>query len=339
MKPLTVTQLKKIVEAGGTVGIRSIISSLKTVISETDDDYDSEESITKWEKLQELSIIACSDLSRGDDDDYHNLAVEFARLDYHDCAIAVLEKGLKGYKYSADLLADMILYGIESGQINKSDTAYNRLIKLDKSAWGWRAYSFITRYYLEKAKSYPSGKIREKLKQQALQIADEFVNYSTLRSPKDIDRAYSNKASVYKVFGGDDAERSLLKKGFSSVESAPQCALGIADNLFECGQYNKALPYIEKCMIAVNKPQPDINPAYVHLIYALSKTQQLMDKEPLSDYSERRGEIEEIYKHFHIATDAFGSQENFLDVAKQTIKAITIQTGIEDTTNTSDFYI
>ena len=186
---------------------------------------------------------------------------------------------------------------------------------------------------------YPCGKIREKLKQQALQIADEFVDYSASRSPKDIDRAYSNKASVYKVFGGDDAERSLLKKGYSSVESAPQCALGIADNLFECGQYNDALPYIEKCMIAVNKPQPDINPAYVHLIYALSKTQQLMDKEPLSDYFERRGEIEDIYKHFHIATDAFGSQENFLDVAKQTIKAITIQTGIEDTTNTSDVYI
>lgn len=332
MNVSTVSQIREIIEKGGTVGIRTITSVLKNVVEKSEDDFETNDKVTVWEDLHTLKEYACSDAVLGDDDDYHNLAVEYARLDYHNFALDVLAKGLSITKFSPDLLADMILYGIESGQLEKSDTAYSRLMRLDRNAWGWRSYSFVIKYYLEKAKCIPNSKTRETIKGQAIALAEDFVNYARKRSSKDIDRAYNNMASVYKFFGGDDAEGSILQKGFSSVDSAPQCALGLADILFEQGKYEKALPYIEKCIIAVNKPQPDVNASYVHLIYALAKTQRLLAN-GLNEDSSIQEDVEDIYKHFHIATDAYDAHESFKKVASQTIKSIKIQTGIEDNTN------
>lgn len=322
--------LVNIIEIGGKIGIKTIIATLKREIVESDDDYEGQYKVDRWKRLNKLSEIACSNEARGDSDDYHNLAVEFARLDLYEQALNVLEKGLIANKFSPDLLADMILYGIEGGQINRSDVAYNKIIKLDRNVWGWRAYSFVISYYIEKAKNYPCGKKHDQYKELSIKTAEEFVDYAVNRSPRDTDRAYYKLSSVYALFGVRSKEDGLLHKGYNSVNIAPQCSLGIADELYERGKYNDALPYIEKCILAINNPQPDINPSYVHLIYALAKTQRFLDKTSDEDFNGKQIEIEDIYKHFHIATDAYGASEVFKKVSKQTIKALEIQTGIDD---------
>ena len=330
MKLYSIAQVKEIVDGGGTLGIKTLRSTFKAIVSDTEEEYGFSDSSQKWKTLHDLSEIACSDSAWGDSDDYHNLAVDFARHDLHDCAIAVLEKGLLASPYSADLLADMVLYGVESGRIEKSDEAYKRILQLNPSAWGWRAYSFVIGYYIEKAKKVPMGKTQEKYKQKALQTANAFISYAMTRSLGDIDRAYYRLASIYEVFGGKENKIEILKKGFEATELAPQCSLGLADVYFEMGLYKETLQYIERCIIAVNRPQPDINPSYVHLIYSLAKTQQFLDSISKANNDVEKKEIEDIYKHFHIATEAYDASEAFNTVAKQTIKALRIQTGIED---------
>lgn len=332
IKPYNLEQLKKIVQAQGTVRITKITESLEMLITDPDDDYE-EDSIDKWEKIQGLANIACSDAAFGNADSYHNLAVEFAKLDFHECAIRVLEKGLKQADASADLLADMILYGIEYGRLDKCDIAYDQLMRLERAAWGWRAYSFVIKYYLEYANKYPNGELRTKCKNQAISMAKEFIEFAKKQSPKDIDRAYFMRASVHQVFGGEGNKDKILLEGISSVRLAPQCSLGLADSFFERGEYDEALKYLSKCNIATKKPQPDINAAYAHLLFALSKTQRLLENQS-NDYKDKEGEIKEIYKHFHIAIDAYDADSTIKNVANQTIKAIRIQTEIEDDTKT-----
>ena len=77
--------------------------------------------------------------------------------------------------------------------------------------------------------------------------------------------------------------------------------------------------------------QPDINPSYANLLYALIKAQQLLNNVQDRDYSLHQGEIEEIYTFLHIAVDAYDASKSIAKVVEQTIRAMKIQTGIEDT--------
>ena len=147
---------------------------------------------------------------------------------------------------------------------------------------------------------------------------------------------------LFEVIDGRDGKKdAFLLEGFNSVPLAPQCSLGLADSLFEQGKYDEALKYLEKCVIATKKVQPDINPSYAHLLYSLAKTQRLLEKASVGEFNEKQDEIQDIFKNFHIAIDAYDAAENIKTVAKQTMKVIKIQTGVDDNTdfNTEAEYI
>ena len=328
----TLPQIRKIITEGGNIALEHISFALKKLDSEeVQEEYDSYDSIEKWNNLKELCEIACSEQANGDADDYHNLAVIFARLNQFKFAVDVLDKGLEVHKFSDDLLADKIMYGIEGGFLRKSGDAYNRIMKLDRSIWKWRAYSFVISYCIEKAKGLPAGEAFTAFRSQAIALANDFIHYAEARSPASMDRAYYKKAEVARFFGCDEKETDILKAGFGAVNLAPQCSLALAEDAFEQGKYDEALPYVKKCIIASKRVQPDINPSYANLLYALIKAQQLLNNVQDRDYSLHQGEIEEIYTFLHIAVDAYDASKSIAKVVEQTIRAMKIQTGIEDT--------
>jgi len=341
MKKLTYQQLIEMVQKEKSLTIKNVVSVIASLVHLSADEFDEygeyEYEQDPRKKMRNLAkLITDESLTVfSDSNDYHNLAVDYARQDLFDCAIWILKRGLKKYPLAPDLLADTILYGKESGQLEECENALSSLLLVDKESWGWRAYSFTIDYYLDKINRLPKGPDRNKLKEEIHKLADEFIEYSQ-RDPDAVDRAYCKKAEVLKEIGGEGDQEKYLMEGYNKYPSAPQCSLRLADMMFERGEYSKVLDYLQKCKYAINNPQPDINPAYVYLLYAMSKTSKLMIDTPDGNYDEKQFEIAGIYKDFHTAIKSFSINQTYENAARRTIRMLEIQTGIRDKTPDTD---
>lgn len=335
----TFQELLAISSEEGILSLKDVSFVIKDLSASTD--YDFEESAysqSPGKKMRDLArLITDKELIiYADPNDFHNLAVDYARLNMYDCAVWVLERGLISYPYSPDLLADMILYGTESGQHVVSEKAYSNLMRLEKTSWGWRAYSFTIDYYLDKVKRLPEGKAREKLKEKIFSLVEEFTSFGKLYPEEAADRAFSCKASVINELGGDETQEEVLRAGCAVINPAPQCALHLADIVFNRGEYGNALSFLNQCILAVQKAQPDISRSYVYLLCAMAKTSKLISETPSGDYSEKEFEIESIYRDFHSALAEHDINPLYEKAAKRTIKVLEVQTGHRDTTPLSD---
>lgn len=336
---MTYHRLLEIITNEKAITLRDVSSAINDMVGQSTDVFDEYgdyeyENDTRT-KLRDLAKqIADEELIvRADANDYHNLAVDYARQNLFDCSLQILNRGLKpdNYPFSADLLADTVLYGKESGQHKVCESALSSLSLVDKESWGWRAYSFTIDYYLDKVTRLPKGASRNELKKEIHRLADEFIDYSQ-RDSGAVDRAYCKKAEVIHEIGGEGDQEQYLLEGYRKDSSAPQCSLRLADMMFKRGNYEKVLEYLQKCKYAINDPQPDINPAYVYLLYAMSKTSKLMIDTPDGNYTEKKSEIEAIYRDFHTAMKSFSINRTYENAAKKTIRMLEIQTGVKDRT-------
>lgn len=339
MKDISYNELIVIVQEEGIIILKDVSSVFKKIVKADDDDFESYSYInSSRKKLRDLAEMVSNEKWKilADDNDYHNLAVDYARLNLYDCALWILERGLKESP-SSDLLADKILYASESGQHELCEDAYTSLIRLDKGSWGWRAYSFSIKYYLKKVKGMRKGKNRDNLKLKTYALAEEFITYSRLNPEDAADRAYFEMAALVKELGasGDGenvvTQEAILKNGCNAISPAPQCALSLADIMFERGYYNEAISFLSQCKLAINSPQPSVNPAYVYLLYAMAKTSKLIKETVDGDFSDKKLELESIYRDFHTAIDSFRINDTYKDAANRTIKMLEIQTGFKDT--------
>lgn len=339
-KDISYNELIVIVQEEGIISLKDASSVFKKLVNANKDDFEEYSYVNSTrKKLRDLAQMVSNESWKvfADDNDYHNLAVDYVRLNLYDCALWILERGLKEAP-SSDLLADKILYASESGQRELCEEAYTSLIHLDKESWGWRAYSFTIKYYLKKVKSMKKGKSRDNLKAKTYALAEEFISYAQLNPEDAADRAYFEKAALVKELGpnrdGEDnvTQESILKDGCNAITPAPQCALCLADIMFERGDYDEAISYLNQCKLAINSPQPSVNPAYVYLLYAMARTSRLIKETTDGDFSGKKSEIELIYRDFHTAMDSFSINTTYNDAAKKTIKMLEIQTSFKDTT-------
>ena len=343
IKEMTYQRLMEIIKNERVITLKDVSSAIGNMIGKTTDEFDEygeyEYEKDPRKKLRDLAQLIGDEelIVRADANDYHNLAVDYARQNLFDCSLQILNRGLKteNFPLSADLLADTILYGKESGQHEVCESALKNLFLVDKESWGWRAYSFTIDYWLDNVTRLPKGASRNKLKKDIHKLADEFIKYSQ-REPDVTDRAYYKKAEVIKAIGGEGNQEEILLEGYTKYSSAPQCSLRLADMMFERGNYAKVLEYLQKCTYAINDPQPDINPAYVYLLYAMSKTSKLMIDTPDGKYAEKKVEIEAIYRDFHTAMKSFSINQTYENAAKRPIKMLEIQTGVKDRTRDPD---
>ena len=343
MNVISYSELASIAQEEGTISLKDVLYVFKKLVDMDSDDfeeYDYANSTRK--KLRDLAQMVINENYKifADDDDYHNIAVDYARLNLYDCAISILDRGLK-HSISSDLLADKILYALESGQCELCEDACTNLFALDKASWGWRAYSFTIKYYLKKVKSLRKGKARNNLKAKTFDLAEEFINYAKSNPEEAADRAYFDKASLVKELGyigeeGKITQESILADGCKAINPAPQCALSLADIMFDRGQYDNALNYLKQCKLAINNPQPSVNPSYVFLLYAMAKTSKLISETENGDFSNRKSDVDSIYRDLHTSMDSFDINETYRDAAKRTIKMLEIQTGFKDTNQSSN---
>lgn len=331
----TFQELLAISREEGILSLKDASFVIKDLMSSSASDFEeSDYSQSPWKKMRELARLIKDEsiIIHADSNDFHNLAVDYARLNMYDCAVLVLERGLILNPYAPDLLADMILYGTESGQRAVSEKAYSNLINLDRDSWGWRAYSFTIGYYLDKVRCFPKGKTREKLKEKIFSMVDEFISYGKLHPEEAADRAFSCKASVISELGGHETQEDVLRTGCSVINPAPQCALHLADIVFNQGKYDEAIVFLNQCILAIQKPQPDINRSYVYLMCAMAKTARLISQTTDGDYSNKEFEIKAIYKDFHSALVEQDINPVYETAAKKTIKILEVQTGFKDIT-------
>ncbi|MBR0340922.1 MAG: hypothetical protein IJH64_01460 [Oscillospiraceae bacterium] len=339
IKKMTYQRLIEIIKNERAIMLKDVFSAIGNMLGQSTDESDEYgeymyENDTRTKLRALAQQIADEELIvHADATDYHNLAVYYARQDLSDCSLKILNRGLKpeNYPFSSDLLADTVLYGKENGQHKVCESALSSLSLVDKESWGWRAYSFTIDYYLDKVTRLPKGASRNKLKKEIHRLADEFIDYSQ-RDSGAIDRAYCKKAEVIQEIGGEGDQEKYLLEGCQKDSSAPQCSLRLADIMFKRGNYEKVLEYLQNCKRAVNHPQPDISPEYVYLLYAMSKTSKLMIDTPDGNYSEKRAEIEAIYRDFHTAMKSFTINRTYENAAKKTIRMLEIQTGVKDKT-------
>ena len=336
MRKMTYEQLQEIIQKEGTITSKNISIVLAELVQQSDEEYgefgEYEYENDPRTKMRELADAMANEgyTFYADANDYHNIAVDYARQNLPDCSIRILQRGIMKYPFSSDLLADLILYGKESGEFEVCKSALDNLMRVDRKSWGWRAYSFSIDYYMDEINKLPAGDEHKELYTLIHSLADEYIAYSE-RQPSAIDRAYCKKADVIKEIGGEDTSEEYLLKGCSKYPLAPQCSLHLADMLVERGEYDKAITHLDKCKLASISVQPDISPSYVHLLYAMTKTSQLLADTSTTQYEDRDDEIDAIYKDFHIAMK-YSYNQTYEKAAKNTIKMIEIQTGHKDNT-------
>ena len=147
MKDISYNELIEIAQEEGIVILKDVSSVFKKIVKEGDDFEEYSYSNSTRKKLRDLAKLVSNPEYKvfADSDVFHNLAIDFSKLNLYDCALSILERGLNEFP-SSDLLADKILYASESGQYDLCEDAYERLNCLDKGSWGWRAYSFTIKY-------------------------------------------------------------------------------------------------------------------------------------------------------------------------------------------------
>lgn len=258
----------------------------------------------------------------GDADDYHNFATLYAKNRFNDFACRILDRGLKEYPKSTDLLADYLQYGVSCKRFDGCNRYYKRLKEISKNRWTWRAYVFSIDYMLVSQQQ----NLVEVPRNEINLLAAEFVE----RRNTD-EQALFTQSKVYHEYGEFNAEEDTLQKALNEHIVAPKSALRLSDIHFERGEYNKAIPLLNRAIANATQPQPPINVSYCYLLLALCKIAPLLnDKEdslnPIStddEYIEKR--TAEIFEHAHAAIQMGGLNDNLTQNLRQMIRLLELR--------------
>lgn len=262
----------------------------------------------------------------GDADDYHNFATLYAQNRFNDFACRILDRGLKEYPQSADLLADYLRHGVLCGHFDECNRYYKRLKEISRDRWTWRAYVFSIDFMLASLQKEHGGISRVELDS----LATEFVN----RRDAD-EEALFTQSKVYHEFCDSNAEIETLKKALADHIIAPKSALRLSDIYFERGEYNKAIPLLNRAIANATKPQPPVNISYCYLLLALCKIAPLLNEneDSLDLISMDRECVEkrtaEIFEYAHTASQMGGLNDTLLHNLKQMIRLLELRFGVK----------
>lgn len=263
----------------------------------------------------------------GDADDYHNLATLYAKNRFIDFACGILDRGLKEYPKSTDLLADYLQYGMSCKRFDECSRYYKQLKEISKERWTWRAYVFSIDYMLSSLQQ-EHGIISHV---EVNSLAEEFVK----RRDTDEEGLFT-QSKVYHEFGKFNAEVDTLKKALDNHIVAPKSALRLSDIYFERGEYNKAISLLNRAIANAARPQPPINISYCYLLLALCKIAPLLNEkeDSANRISADREGIEErtaeIFEYAHTASQMGGLNDTLLLNLRQMIRLLELRFGVKN---------
>ena len=272
------------------------------------DDTDELKSLVE-EFLNQDSII-------GSPSGFHNLAISCSKNDDDENACIILEKGLELYPNNVDLLADYIQYGVNCNRNEECSYYFSKLKSIPKSKWTWRGFSFSIDYLIRCADDIIEENELIEYKKNMLSLADKYIEIF----PKNED-AYISKSEIFSYFNDTNEEINILLYAIKNIRPCVKTALRYADMLFEAGDYKKAMEIIDRHIISLQTSQLKVSLSYVYYLSGLCKISLLE-----GEYSNKNGEIDDIYKDFYIAREnGIGNTYNL--VMEKQIRILEIKSG------------
>lgn len=248
-----------------------------------------------YSELHEIAELVLNNANMfGRAAEYHNLSAEYARHDDYYNAFRIVEKGLKQYPTSIDLLADAIHYGSYCGKNAECEKYKCEMKARPRGAWNWRAFTFLVNYLQEQAEMAPIDRVMPLL-DEALEIATEYQRMLPLEEKGYIAehevrilrqryiRESTDPDAIKDAEEEYSAAKSVLKKALNNdAVVAVQCALSYADLVFEERQYEET---IEVCSRALeySETQPSARIPYFKYLSALSKDALIRKENAFAD--------------------------------------------------------
>lgn len=205
------------------------------------------------------------ELIRGSENDYHNLSVEFSRHDCEPFSATVAMIGADIYPMSTDLLADLIKYSQEIGDIEMCQYGISALKKIDRKFWTWRTFVFAIDFFKDSMGSVKDIETYKSNINEARALIEDFK-----RLIPHEERAYVAEAELNQNQNDYEAALSALLNGVDKVSVAPQCCMKLADYYLELGKYAEAEKYARKGILTSIQDQPTVSVGYLYYILALS---------------------------------------------------------------------
>lgn len=206
-----------------------------------------------------------ADLIRGSEGDYHNLTVEFSRHDCDPFAAAVALIGVETYPMSTNLLADLIKYSQEIGDIEMCQYGIEKLKTIDRKYWTWRTFVFVIDFLKDSMGSVKNIEVFKSNLEEAKNLIADFKRYI----PHE-ERAYVAEAELNQNQNDFEAALNALLGGVENVSVAPQCCMKLADYYLELGEYAEVEKYARKGILTSIQDQPTVSVGYLYYLLALS---------------------------------------------------------------------
>lgn len=246
--------------------------------------------------LKELGHVVLSDESlSGDADDFHNLAVTFTRLDDYSTGFEIVCRGLRLYPYNIDLLADAVYYGSGCGRYDESEKYIEVLLSRPYYDWNWRAFSFVSDYYMNSASWLKDPELVVEGYRKALDLA----KHQQVILPTE-ERGYVREFRIHKMLssicaanGESDNAAEELEKAENALKSAiyngnivaVTCCQYLAEHYFESQRYDEVIELCEKAF-TFGEEQASVNLAFLLYLSGQSKD-VLIHRDNAFDDSER----------------------------------------------------
>lgn len=247
-------------------GHTATIAHINEVVDQLLESYEDEEE-QSWERLDELmGALTTSDIQtyNGDSNQYHNLAVSFARANQYGFACDVIKIGLDHYSESQDLLADFLAYASKCGRMDEAQACYDKLMNMDRASLNWRAFDFSIDYLSAKLLKTSDKAEQQKINDRIDELLSEYQSYHS-----DDEKAYLAQYLVSDSRNEKDAINVLQEKIAQKEFSAPRCTLKLAEHLFKTGRYEEAEKYIEKGKRWVTSSEVAVEPGSFYTLAAL----------------------------------------------------------------------
>lgn len=275
------------------------------------------------DNIEELFELAYTLLNQekvfGAENDYHNFSLNYSRKSAYDIACEILDRGLKQFPRSVDLLADYLQVGINCNRVEQCEDHFNTLLQIPKIRWTWRGFSFAIDYLLYLSNSLNEDELAD-MKERTLSLADEYCRYF----PTDED-PFICKADIHDFFNDRKAVKEILTEAINTIYVCPKCALRLADLLFEEGAYENSLSVLSNCLYQSIQTQDSVNHGYLYFLSGLCKTVLLLREAAFGE----KDRVLDIYNDFSIAQKTGLRHASYLRVMRRQIDILEIRSGVD----------
>lgn len=230
--------------------------------------------------------LLAQEVTPGDADDWHNLAVDVARKDYFDLACDVLEAGLAVFPSNTDLLGDYLQYGPLCCRIEQCHGYYERLSCLPRVKYTWRSFHFSANWLTYLWEQCEKTEELEILHQNLLELAAQYRRFFP-----NSEESYLCEANIYRLIKDIKREMKALQLPITRGLPMPKCALRLADIYFEAGDYRASLAMVQRSLRDANQVQQAVNESYLYYLAGLARLS-------LYGNSKEIVPVEDIYKDF-----------------------------------------